>query len=109
MEKRGVESSRKNSVKSVFEQNGVVLWRRRGGGRESELGVASSLGALSVYFLLCTDQECRGEAGLGSRGKEQSVGLLLRHLEGGGADTATVRTLIGEGHTVTTSTQLRRV
>lgn len=83
MEKRGVESSRKNSVKSVFEQNGVVLWRRRGGGRESELGVASSLGALSVYFLLCTDQECRGEAGLGSRGKEQSVGLLLRHLDGG--------------------------
>lgn len=44
--------------------------------------MASSLGALSVNFLLCTNQECRGEAGLGSRGKEQSVGLLLRHLGG---------------------------
>lgn len=55
-------------------------WER---GRGGEVGVASSLGALSFYFLLCTDQECRGEAGLGSRGKEQRVGLLLRHLGGG--------------------------
>lgn len=44
--------------------------------------MASSSGALSVNFLLCTNQECRGEAGLGSRGKEQGVGLLLRHLRG---------------------------
>lgn len=57
-------------------------WGRGWGGRGGEVGVASSLGALSVYFLLCTDQECRGEAGLGSRGKEQRVGLLLRHLRG---------------------------
>lgn len=48
-------------------------------GAEGELGVASSLGALSV-ILLCTNQECRGEAGGGFRGKEPSFSLLLRHL-----------------------------
>lgn len=66
-----------------------------GGAGGGKVGVASSLGALSIYFLLCTDQECRGEAGLGSRGKEQRVGLLLRHLgEGGETHTATVRLFI---------------
>lgn len=38
-------------------------------------------GARCPLFLLCTNQECRGEAGGGFRGKEQSFSLLLRHLE----------------------------
>lgn len=54
-----------------------------GGLGGSELGVASSLRALSI-ILLCTNQECRGEAGGGFRGKEQSFSLLLRHLKDDG-------------------------
>lgn len=116
-----MESSRKNSVKSLFESSGVgggVFTEEGGGGlrgearveavgRGDEEGVASSLGALSVNFLLRTNQECRGEAGLGSRGKEQERRLTAATSVGGGERTESQRSVSNVGLRPATRAPLR--